>query len=86
MTLVLPAHASDPVPFDRRAIAAGLGDLESWLAGWLASEEAFVDRLLAHVPPTPPNFSAIVGLNEAGEQPAGDPADLEAGANRCAVA
>jgi glyoxylase-like metal-dependent hydrolase (beta-lactamase superfamily II)/rhodanese-related sulfurtransferase len=85
-TLVLPAHASEPVPFDRRAIAARLGDLDSWLAGWLSSEGAFVDRLLAHVPPAPPNFSAIVALNEAGEQPAGDPADLEAGANRCAVA
>lgn len=28
---------------------------------------------------------AIVGVNEAGELPAGDPTDLEAGANRCAV-
>jgi hypothetical protein len=38
------------------------------------------------VPPTPPNFASIVALNEAGEQPDGDPTDLEAGANRCAVA
>jgi hypothetical protein len=74
------------VPFDRKAITARLGDLEPWLAGWLSSEQAFVDRLLSSVPPTPPNFSSIVGLNEAGEQPPGDPTDLEAGANRCAVA
>ena len=85
-TIVLPAHTSDPVPFDRKAIAARLSDLEPWLAGWLSSEQGFVDRLLARVPPTPPNFSSIVGLNEAGEQPPGDPTDLEAGANRCAVA
>jgi glyoxylase-like metal-dependent hydrolase (beta-lactamase superfamily II) len=85
-TIVLPAHTGDPVPFDRKAITARLGDLETWLAGWLSLEQAFVDRLLARVPPTPPNFSSIVGLNEAGEQPLGDPTDLEAGANRCAVA
>lgn len=85
-TIVLPAHTSEPVPFDRRAIAARLGDLEPWLAGWLSSEQAFADRLLARVPPTPPNFANIVALNEAGEQPDGDPTDLEAGANRCAVA
>ena len=85
-TIVLPAHTSEPVSFDRKAIAASLGDLEPWLAGWLSSQQAFVDRLLARVPPTPPNFTSIVALNEAGEQPDGDPTDLEAGANRCAVA
>ena len=37
------------------------------------------------IPATPPNFSAIVELNEAGELPEGDPTDLEAGANRCAM-
>jgi glyoxylase-like metal-dependent hydrolase (beta-lactamase superfamily II) len=84
-TIILPAHTSDPVPFDRKAVVARLGDLEPWLAGWLSSEQAFVDRLLARVPSTPPNFSSIVGLNEAGEQPAGDATELEAGANRCAV-
>lgn len=85
-TIVLPAHTSDPVPFDGKAIMARVGDLEPWLAGWLSSEQAFVARLLARVPPTPPNFSSIVSLNEAGEPPSGDPTDLEAGANRCAVA
>lgn len=84
-TLVLPAHTNEPVPFDRKAIGASLGDLEPWLAGWLSSERAFVARLLARVPPTPPNFAGIVALNEAGEQPDGDPTDLEAGANRCTV-
>lgn len=68
------------------AVAAALGDLEPWLAEWLSSEDAFVDRLLARVPAVPPNFSTIVGLNEAGTLPDGDPTDLEAGANRCAVA
>ena len=57
----------------------------AWLAGWLSSESEFVDRVTSNLPPTPPNFVRIVDLNEAGDLPAGDPTDLEAGANRCAV-
>ena len=55
------------------------------LSGWFASESAFVERIVSGLPPTPPNFSRIVELNEEGALPAGDPTDLEAGANRCAV-
>jgi glyoxylase-like metal-dependent hydrolase (beta-lactamase superfamily II) len=83
--LVLPAHTSEPIAFDGCAIAARLGDVAGWLFGWLSSESAFVDRVTANVPATPPNFVRIVELNEAGEFPTGDPTDLEAGANRCAV-
>ena len=36
-------------------------------------------------PPTPPNHRLIVGHNEAGSFPEGDPVELEAGANRFAV-
>ena len=84
-TVVLPAHASEPIAFDGRAVAAQMGDLTTWLSGWLASEPAFVDRVTSKMLPTPPNFARIVELNEAGEFPTGDPTDLEAGANRCAV-
>jgi glyoxylase-like metal-dependent hydrolase (beta-lactamase superfamily II) len=84
-TVVLPAHASEPIAFDGRAIAAQMGDVEMWLSTWLASEDAFVERVTSNLPPTPPNFARIVELNEAGEFPTGDPTDLEAGANRCAV-
>ena len=84
-TIVLPAHTSDPVAFDGRAVSARLDEIERWLSGWLVSESAFVERLVSKLPPTPPNFSRIVEMNERGEFPAGDPADLEAGANRCAV-
>ena len=82
---VLPAHASEPIAFDRQPVAAKLGDVDTWLGGWLSSESAFVDRVTSHLPPAPPNFGRIVGLNEAGDFPSGDPTDLEAGANRCAV-
>jgi hypothetical protein len=84
-TVVLPAHASEPIAFDGRAVAAQMGDVEAWLSGWLASETAFIERVTSKLPPTPPNFARIVELNEAGEFPASDPTDLEAGANRCAV-
>jgi glyoxylase-like metal-dependent hydrolase (beta-lactamase superfamily II) len=84
--VVLPGHASSPIPFDRQPIAASIGDVDGWLSTWLASEDAFIDRVLSHLPPTPPNFTRIVELNERGEFATGDATDLEAGANRCAVA
>jgi hypothetical protein len=62
-----------------------MADVGVWLAGWLSSESAFVDRVTSNLPPTPPNFVRIVDLNEAGDAPAIDPTDVEAGANRCAV-
>jgi glyoxylase-like metal-dependent hydrolase (beta-lactamase superfamily II)/rhodanese-related sulfurtransferase len=83
--LVLPAHTSEPIAFDRQPIAARVEDVSTWLSAWIASESAFVERVTANLPPTPPNFVRIVELNEAGEFPGGDLTDLEAGANRCAV-
>ena len=83
--VVLPAHASEPIAFDGQPVGARLGDVTAWLSGWMASESAFVERVTLNLPATPPNFDRIVDLNEAGEFPTGDAADLEAGANRCAV-
>ena len=83
--IVLPAHTGEPVAFDGRAVAARMGEVTAWLGEWLASESAFVERVTSNLPSTPPNFARIVDLNEAGEFPGGDPTDLEAGANRCAV-
>jgi glyoxylase-like metal-dependent hydrolase (beta-lactamase superfamily II) len=83
--LVLPAHTSEPIAFDGRAVTACLDDVSRWLSGWVVAESAFVERLMLNLPPTPPNFVRIVELNEAGEFPTGDPTDLEAGANRCAI-
>ena len=51
-----------------------------------ATEEEFVAWVVARIPPTPPNHLEIVRLNERGELPDVDPTDLEAGANRCAIA
>lgn len=84
-TVVLPGHTSQPVAFDRKPIFEQLGRISTNIASWLDNEEEFVRTILERIPPTPPNFSRIVELNESGVMPEGDPTDLEAGANRCAV-
>lgn len=85
-TLVLPGHTSEPVAFDHQPLYALLEEVRDHLDLLRFGEDAFVETLLARLPPTPPNYQRIIGLNEAGELPEGDSADLEAGANRCAVA
>ena len=50
------------------------------------NEEDFINSLLQKIPPTPPNFLAIVEKNIAGNYDGINPIDLEAGANRCAIA
>jgi glyoxylase-like metal-dependent hydrolase (beta-lactamase superfamily II) len=84
-TVILPGHTSEPVPFDGQPITATLADVISRVGMLGLSEEVFLEAILARIPPTPPNHAQIVALNEAGEMPQGDPTELEAGANRCAV-
>jgi glyoxylase-like metal-dependent hydrolase (beta-lactamase superfamily II) len=83
--LILPGHTNAPVPFDSVPLAATLQDVRARVSPLQWAEKEFVNWLLAHLPPTPPNHSRIVALNEAGSWPEGDVTDLEAGANRCAV-
>lgn len=50
------------------------------------SEEQFVDQVTENGPETPPNHETITSANTTSRWPAaGDLADLEAGANRCAA-
>ncbi len=63
--------------------AVGRPDLEASLCR--ETEETFVSQILTRLPPTPSNHHRIVALNEADTLP-DDPTELEAGANRCAVA
>ncbi len=84
-TVVLPAHTGEPVAFDGRPISATLREVQKRTSLLRETEEAFVSRILTRLPPTPPNHHRIVALNEAGTLP-DDPTELEAGANRCAVA
>jgi glyoxylase-like metal-dependent hydrolase (beta-lactamase superfamily II) len=83
--LVLPCHTSEPVAFDGVPLTSSLGEVSSRLGDWLISEDVFAARLLARLPATPPNYQRIVDLNEHGTEAGVDAAELEAGANRCAV-
>jgi glyoxylase-like metal-dependent hydrolase (beta-lactamase superfamily II) len=83
-TLVLPGHSSVPAPFDGQPLTAPLAEVWSQVALLRLPEQAFVETLLARIPPLPPNHRRIVELNEAG-LPFENPVELEAGANRCAV-
>jgi glyoxylase-like metal-dependent hydrolase (beta-lactamase superfamily II) len=84
-TLVLPGHTSEPVAFDRELIGAALAQVRERIQVLSESEDAFVEKIVGHAPPTPKNFERIVKLNRAGEAPEGEPTELEAGANRCAA-
>lgn len=84
-TIVLPGHTSAPAPFDGTPIAATLSEVMDRTEMLGLSEDSFVEAILGRIPPTPPNHARIVALNERGETFAGDPTELEAGANRCAV-
>jgi glyoxylase-like metal-dependent hydrolase (beta-lactamase superfamily II) len=84
-TLVLPGHTSEPVSFDDKPLVGTLTEVREKVEALGASEDAFVEEILARIPPAPPNYHRIVESNELGVFPEGDPTDLEAGANRCAV-
>lgn len=83
--LVLPGHVSVPIPFDGRLLASTVKTIRDTMGLARLDQAAFVEAVLARIPPNPPNHSRIVELNEQGDLPE-DPSELEAGANRCAVA
>ena len=82
---VFPGHVSEPTPFDGRMLGTTVGTIRDTLALARLDSAAFVQAVLARIPPDPPNHLRIVELNVHGEFP-GDPSELEAGANRCAIA
>jgi glyoxylase-like metal-dependent hydrolase (beta-lactamase superfamily II)/rhodanese-related sulfurtransferase len=84
-TLVLPGHASQPVPFDGKPIGATLAEIDEQVGILHVTQTVFVETLLKRLPSTPPNYERIVTLNEAGLMPDHDVTELEAGANRCAI-
>ncbi len=85
-TIILPGHSSRPIPFDQAPLSTALGNVRARLGALLESEDAFVTSILARIPPTPPNYERIIACNEAGLLPEQQAIELEAGANRCAIA
>lgn len=84
-TLVLPGHTSEPVPFDGRPIDATLSKVLKDTPLLNEDEKPFVEKIAGRPLPAPENYERIVELNRVGEQPEGEPTELEAGANRCAA-
>jgi glyoxylase-like metal-dependent hydrolase (beta-lactamase superfamily II)/rhodanese-related sulfurtransferase len=84
-TVILPAHSSAPVPFDGVPLLATLRQVRAATRILEQPEEQFVAAVLSRIPPAPPNMNQILEYNMQGLLPAADPADLEAGSNRCAV-
>lgn len=85
-TLVLPAHVATAVSFNGKLIANSIGDLKDKLEVLRMAENTFVQYTTSRIPPTPPNYLTIANLNKQGSYNGYKPADLEAGANRCAIA
>ena len=84
-TLVLPGHTSEPVAFDGEPICASLSEVREGVRVLEEAEDSFVETVAGGATPAPQNFERIVELNRAGEVPEAPPAELEAGANRCAA-
>lgn len=85
-TVVLPAHLSHAVPFDGQMIESRLAGLRAGLELLQLSKNKFVEATMKRIPPTPPNYQTIAELNRKGDYTGHVPEDLEAGANRCAIA
>ena len=85
--IVAPAHASDGTP--RRAdgtYTATIGTVRERLPVLSADHEAFVDRVLADMPPRPANYETIIDTNLGRvEIDRGDALSMELGPNNCAA-
>ena len=83
-TLVFPAHFSKAVPFDNMLVSETLENLIT-LDLLKLGEADFLNHTMSHIPPTPPNYLTIAALNKQGSYEGYTPAELEAGANHCAI-
>src|SRR5262249_45138596 len=84
-TLILPGHVSQPVAFDGIPLVAPLSEAKKGSVNLDLPVREFAAWVLSRIPPTPPNHHEIIRFNEKGHWPEDAPAELEAGANRCAV-
>jgi glyoxylase-like metal-dependent hydrolase (beta-lactamase superfamily II)/rhodanese-related sulfurtransferase len=83
--IILPAHTNKPVEFDHEMISATIGQVKKSISLLRLDENDFANELLQKIPPTPPNYLAIVEKNISGNFSETDSSELEAGANRCAI-
>jgi glyoxylase-like metal-dependent hydrolase (beta-lactamase superfamily II)/rhodanese-related sulfurtransferase len=84
--VVLPAHASNTIAFDGKLIGDSIKVVRSRVNAAQMTEAEFVDYTSSKLPPTPPNYLTIAGINKNGSYEGQVLADLEAGGNHCAIA
>lgn len=83
--LILPAHTSHAIAFDGKIISDKLSHLSVEIELLQMEKDVFVEQTMMRIPATPPNYLQIASLNKSGSYEGINPADLEAGANRCAI-
>jgi glyoxylase-like metal-dependent hydrolase (beta-lactamase superfamily II) len=86
-TLIGGAHFSDAaVPADDGTYTAPIGDLKERMDALSMDEDAFVELILADMPPRPANYEDIIATN-LGQNVADDEEafSLELGPNNCAA-
>ncbi|QLG26513.1 MBL fold metallo-hydrolase [Halorarum halophilum] len=86
-TIVAPAHFSDAAtPNDDGTYTAELGELRERMDALTMAEDAFVEFIVADMPPRPANYEEIIATNLGRESPDDEEAfELELGPNNCAA-
>jgi len=83
--MILPAHTSAAIEFDKKVIGERLSVLSESIALLKLPEPPFIEQTVQRIPSAPPNYLQIAAINKSGHREGVNLADLEAGANRCAV-
>lgn len=83
--IVLPAHTSKTASFDNKLIGEIISRVREKVDLSGVNETQFVEYALSKVPPTPPNYLTIAGLNKQGSYEGHQLPELEAGGNHCAI-
>lgn len=82
---VYPAHSSDSIRIGQPMLTEQIKSIKLKMNILTMDEERFVQAIISKLPPAPPNYLTIAEINRAGKLGDWMIADLEAGANRCAV-
>ena len=82
---ILPAHTSKSIETGQEIVSADLGQIKKSIKLLSLEKEKFIEVILSKLPPTPLNYLQIAEINRNADSSGYSLADLEAGANRCAV-
>jgi glyoxylase-like metal-dependent hydrolase (beta-lactamase superfamily II)/rhodanese-related sulfurtransferase len=86
-TVIAPGHFSDAAPpASDGTDTARLGELQAAMPPLSMDREAFVEHVVADMPPRPANYEAIIATNLGQQDPDDERAfELELGPNNCAA-